>query len=111
MMDIDNGVEVREPAIQIVGRFLGIVVFLVGIAMLGVAFSLAYQAFNNPNLMIPLDKLDAVPPPSPLGIYLTLGLRLILLFAMGYLASLIAGRGAQMFFSAKREARRVIAGD
>jgi hypothetical protein len=111
MMDIDNGVEVREPAIQIVGRFLGIVVFLVGIAMLGMAFSLAYQAFNDPNQMIPLEQLRAVPPPPPASIYVPLALKLTMLFAMGYLASLIAGRGAHLFFSAKREARRASAGD
>jgi len=107
MIDTYREVEVREPPIQIAGRFLGVVVFLVGIAMLGLAFSLAYQAFKNPEMLIATRALQQVPPPSPLeAVYLPLALKLLLLFVMGYIGSLVAGRGAHLFFSAKREVRR-----
>ena len=99
-------VEVREPPIQIAGRFLGIVVFLVGIAMLGMVFMLAFQAFHNPDLLIPLKMLTQDPPPPPAAVYVPTVLKLVLLFTMGYFGSLVAGRGAHLFFSAKREARR-----
>ena len=112
MVETFNDVEVREPAIQIAGRFLGIVVFLVGIAMLGLTFSLAYQAFQNTDLLIPVALLEKEPPPSLLtAVVIPVTLKLILLFAMGYLGSLIAARGAYLFFSAKREVRRAITGD
>lgn len=110
-MEEYNGYEVKEPPIQIAGRFLGIVVFLVGIGMLGLTFLLAYKGFNNPDLLIPLRSLRGDAATEPTAVYLVIGLRLVLLFVMGYLGSLIAGRGAHLFFSAKREAQRVTPGD
>ena len=107
MIETYQEIEVREPPIQIAGRFLGIVVFLVGIAMLGLAFSLAYQAFFNTDLLISTKAMSQIPPPEPItGVYLPMLLKLMLLFAMGYIGSLVAGRGAHLFFSAKREVRR-----
>jgi hypothetical protein len=103
--------EVHEPPIQVAGRFLAVVVFLVGIAMLGLAFSLAYKAFNNTEMLIPMRALSRVPPPSLIEVCLPTGLKLILLFAMGYIGSLVASRGAHLFFSAKRGARRASADD
>ena len=97
----------REPSEQVAGRFVGLLVFLGGIALLALAFTLAYQAFHNPELIIPLRELRRTPAPAPATVYVPAVLRLILLFAMGYIASLIAARGAQMFFSARRGARRV----
>lgn len=111
MLETENEIIVREPPIQIAGRFLGIVVFLVGIFMLGATFMLAYRAFHDPNLLIPLSALSSKEPVSPAAIYVPTVLKLVLLFVMGYLGSLIAGRGAHLFFSAKREAKRVAAGD
>jgi len=111
MVDTYNEIEVREPPIQIAGRFLGIVVFLVGIAMLGLAFSLAYRAFNDPDTLISMRDLTSDTATMPILVYLRIALRLILLFAMGYIGSLVAARGANLFFSAKREARRAITGD
>jgi len=93
----------REPSEQIAGRFVGMLVFLAGIAMLIFAFVLTFRAFNNPNLIVPMAALQRIPPPSPAAVYLPALLRLILLFAMGYIGSLIAARGAQLFFSARRE--------
>ena len=111
MIETDNEVIVREPPIQVAGRFLGIVVFLIGIFMLGAIFLLAYRAFHNPDLLIPMKLLNTKEPVNPAYVYVPTVLKLILLFVMGYLGSLIAGRGAHMFFSAKREARRAAAGD
>jgi len=111
MVETFTDTEIREPPIQVAGRFLGIVVFLVGIAMLGLAFSLAYRAFNEPDLLIPLRNISGKSATLPTLVYLRIVLKLILLFAMGYIGSLVAARGAHLFFSAKREARRAIAGD
>lgn len=111
MVETFTDVETREPAIQIAGRFLGIVVFLVGIAMLGLAFSLAYRAFNEPDLLIPMQDLTRITATMPSLVYLRIVLKLVLLFAMGYIGSLVAARGAYLFFSAKREVRRAITGD
>jgi hypothetical protein len=101
----------REPSEHIAGRVLGILVFLAGIVMLVIAFMLAFQAFHDPNKIISLDQLRATPPPTPTIVYLQAFLRLILLFVMGYLGSLIAARGAQLFFTARRESNRAAAGD
>lgn len=103
--------EVREPPIQIAGRFLAVVVFLVGIAMLSLAFSLAYRAFNNPDMLIPPKALSSLPPTSLVEVCIPTILKLILLFAMGYIGSLVASRGAHLFFSAKRGVRRAPADD
>ena len=100
----------REPAEHIAGRVLGIGVFLAGIAMLIIAFVLAFQAFHDPDKIIPLGQLDVKPAPNPTKTYLIMFLRLLLLFIMGYLGSLIAARGAHLFFTARREPQRA-AGD
>lgn len=107
MIEDYEEVRVREPGVQIAGRFIGIVVFLAGIALLGIVFSLAFHAFKDTDLLISSEVLRLKPAPPPAAIYVPLALRLVLMFIMGYTGSLIAARGAQMFFSAKREARRV----
>jgi len=111
MVDSYHETEIREPAIQTAGRFLGVVVFLVGIGMLAMAFVLAFKAFSHPDLLISIAALKQVPPPPPALVYVPTILKLLLLFVMGYIGSLIAARGAQFFFSAKREGRRAITGD
>ena len=111
MIDSYHDTDVREPAIQVAGRFLGVVVFLVGIGMLAAAFMLAFKAFSTPDLLISMKLLRQIPPPPPAMIYVPTALKLLLLFVMGYIGSLVAGRGAQLFFSAKREGRRAITGD
>lgn len=111
MADRYDEIETTEPSEQVAGRFIGMVVFLAGIVMLVLAFILAYQAFHDPELIIPLGELHKTPPSSPAAVYAPTALRLILLFAMGYIGSLIAARGAQMFFSARKEVRRAAPGD
>jgi len=92
----------REPAEQIAGRFVGIAVFLAGIVLLIVTFSMAYQAFHQPDILLPLSSLQS-PTTSVSSVYARAGVLLVLLFVMGYLASLIAARGAQLLFSARKE--------
>ncbi len=110
---VDNPIDIdsREPSTNVVGRVIGMIVFLGGIGMLAFVFYLAFAAFNNPNLLVPLDTLKHTPPPSPVSVYLRPLIKLILLFAMGYFGSLIASRGAQLFFSSRGELRRVATGD
>lgn len=111
MVDHYTDAEDREPAVQVAGRLVGMIVFLAGIVMLVLAFTLAYQAFHNPDMIIPPGTLTSTTATVPSAVYGLVLLRLVLLFAMGYIGSLIAARGAQLFFSARREARRVITGD
>jgi hypothetical protein len=105
--DLMQGDGEREPSEHAVGRYVGLLVFLAGIAMLVLAFALAYQAFADPERIIPLRALGTVPPPTAVSVYGPAILRLLLLFVMGYIGSLIAARGAQLFFSARMERRRV----
>lgn len=111
MTDSTLQTEYREPSEHVAGRIVGIIVFIGGISFLVFAFALTYKAFHDPNLIVSLDDLRRTPPPSPTSIYVPVILKLILLFAMGYLASLIAARGAQLFFSARREEHRGHSGD
>jgi len=98
----------REPSEQIAGRFVGIVVFLAGIILLVLTFVLAYQAFHNPEVLLPVRDIQRMPPTY---LYARSILLLVLLFVMGYVASLIAARGAQLFFTARKEVRHGTDGD
>ncbi|MHB9026684.1 MAG: hypothetical protein ACYC7E_21340 [Armatimonadota bacterium] len=95
-----------EPSVQAAGRYLGLVVFLVGIALLSLIWFISYQAYLIPKLIIPLDLALESARPSPDLIILPALFRLILMTAMGVLSSLIAARGAQLFFTARKEERR-----
>jgi hypothetical protein len=96
----------REPSEQTAGRFVGMAVFLAGIVMMALAFFIAYKGFANPEIIVPRAYLTGERAVRPEAIYLPVVLKLLLLFVMGYVASQIASRGAQMFFSAKRERSR-----
>jgi hypothetical protein len=109
---VDNHIDTgRDPSEIIAGRFVGMAVFLLGIGLLVLAFVMTYQTFHNPALLVPERYLSDPKAAVTSTVALLIGLKLILLFAMGYLASLIASRGAQLFFAARKEARRVSAGD
>lgn len=102
--------ESREPFAHIAGRIVGMLVFLAGIALLVFIFVLAYKAFQNPDMIIPLKELQRDPPLPASYFYARAALLLILLFVMGFVSSLIAARGAQLFFTARRgEVRRAAA--
>lgn len=110
---VDNLIEPndREPAEQAAGRFIGLFVFLVGIAILVLTFALTYQAFQNPNTIISAKEISGHNIPNWWQVLLPVALRFLFLLAMGYIGSLIAARGAQFFFSSRRECRRVSTGD
>jgi len=112
MVESFNDTTDREPSEQVAGRFVGLVVFLVGIAILILTFALTYQAFQNTDTILPLKEITGpgTSPPTT-TIVVRVVLRFLLLIAMGYIGSLIAARGAQFFFSARREVRRATAGD
>lgn len=100
----------REPMAHIAGRIVGMLVFLAGIAMLVFIFALAYKSFQNPDLILPITDLQRDPPLPASYFYARAVLLLILLFVMGFVSSLIAARGAQLFFTARRgEVRRATA--
>lgn len=101
----------REPSEHIIGRLIGILVFVAGIVMLVMSFMLAFQAFHDPKIIIPDQYISGPQQTVPTNVYLLALLKLILLFIMGYLGSLIAARGAHLFFTARRESHRAPAGD
>ncbi len=110
---VDNLIETtdREPAEQVAGRFVGLFVFFIGIAILVLTFALCYQVFQHPEAIIPSKELAEHNIPNwPLALLPPL-VRFLVLLAMAYIGSLIAARGAQFFFSARREVRRVSSGD
>ena len=74
-------------------------------------FALTYQAFQNPDTFITSKELYGHTITNWWQVLLPVVLRFLLLIAMGYIGSLIAARGAQFFFSARREVRRASAGD
>lgn len=111
MVDSFHERDNREPSEQIAGRFVGIIVFLAGVFLLILTFVLAYQAFHRPDVLLPMSEIQRMPPVPPTYFYARAGLLLVLLFAMGYVASLIAARGAQLFFTARKEVVRGSASD
>lgn len=102
MVEPFDDVEKREPAEQVIGRFVGILVFIAGIILLSATFSIAYRSFTTPDWFLPANLLNSKSTISPEKLYLPLVVKLIMLFAMGYFGSLIASRGAQFFMSAKK---------
>jgi uncharacterized protein YqhQ len=96
----------QEPSVQVAGRFVGMAVFLAGIALLVLTFVMAFQAFRNPEFFVPIQALNATPAPSTAAVLVPAIIKFILLIAMVYISSLIAGRGAQLFLYSRKEARR-----
>jgi len=79
-----------EPISQKLGRYVGLTVFLVGVALLLFTFFTAYKMFLNINDVLPLgSKIDEM-----VG---RIVLLLLLLLAMGLVSSVIALRGADLF--------------
>jgi hypothetical protein len=92
---------------DLVGRILGILVFLGGIAALALVFMIAYHYFNSPlgELKPPLRAPSTVPPATQLGkSALAMLIRIGLLIVMTIAGSLIAGRGVQMYFASTEPA-------
>jgi len=77
------------------GRVIGLVVFLVGIGLLVAVFVMTTRALPD----TPLPAGQKVDWSRMLA---TLGTRLGRLFLLGFIASWIAGRGAQMYAASNR---------
>lgn len=86
---------------DMLARILGIVVFVVGIAVLVVTFIQAYRLFTTPEALLipaPTDANEDAAAPG-LGINALVLLRQIgLLFIMALVGSLVASRGIQLYF-------------
>lgn len=82
------------------GRVLGLVVFLVGVALLLFVFYVAYTELTG-NAM---SQVARPPQGGPdMGLALALVLKAIFLFLLGYLASGVAGRGIGLYHAARGE--------
>ncbi len=85
------------------GRILAFVVFLLGVGLLCLVFSVAWSLFRAPGagLELPVKAGSGAPPAAGIGIALTAFVRQLLLLAVMTLAgSLIAGKGIHLYFSA-----------
>ncbi len=80
------------------GRILGLVVFVVGVALLIYVFYTAYQELATGAL----SRITAPAQPGlEVNLILALLVRALFLFLLGYLASAIAGRGIGLYQAAR----------
>ncbi|MBI4276824.1 MAG: hypothetical protein HY660_00085 [Armatimonadetes bacterium] len=80
------------------GRWLGIAVFVFGIALLAVVFYIAYR-----DLVVagPITSLAPVAGPQLTELAIKVLLRAIFVFLMGYIASVISGKGIGLYQAAR----------
>lgn len=94
---------------DLIGRILGIIVFLGGIAVLAFVFMTAYHFFQSPlgEIKPPVQGTSATSPATDqLGrSALSVLIRIALLIVMTIVGSLIAGRGVQMYFASSDSTR------
>jgi hypothetical protein len=89
--------ESRAPS-KWTGATFGILVFLIGIALLGLTFSLAFQMFA-----VPPERALNIAPGKPLDIaqvvqsFAGLIIRVLLLLVMAVIGAIIANRGIKMY--------------
>ena len=95
MVENFNETTESEPSEQIAGRFVGLVVFLLGVAILILTFALTYQLFQHPDAIITTQDISGHPISNWTPMILRVVMRFLLLIAMGYLGSLIAACGAR----------------
>ena len=75
------------------GRAVGVIVFLVGIGVLGFVFVVAYRMFTSP---VTIGATVANAASVTAGIAALIA-RIVLLFVMILVGSLVAGKGVQMY--------------
>jgi hypothetical protein len=81
-----------------VGMTLGVVTFLVGVALLLLTFKLAYDLFSVPPVsQLSMTKEGSVDLGKSGGNIVNIVFRVILLIVMGLMGSLIANRGISLF--------------
>lgn len=88
---------------DLLGRIIGLVVFLGGIGLLAFIFSAAYGWFTEPSAGLQTAPVtgSSVPATTQLGTSLIrLLVRIGLLLVMTIIGSLLASRGAQLYFAA-----------
>ncbi len=101
---------------DLVARIIGIVVFLGGVGLLAFSFATAYDWFTSPSAGLQITQPAPVTPTPPGGTAaapaapsaatqlgasaLRLLIRLGVLLIMTIIGSLLAGRGAQIYFAA-----------
>ena len=82
---------------------VGLVVFLGGIVMLALVFSIAYHLFTQPVSGLGLSDPPHGPPPPAAGIGLSLAAfleKLLLLALLTIVGSVVAGKGIHLCFTA-----------
>ena len=88
---------------DIIGRVIGIVVFVGGIALMAFVFVTAYSWFTTPSAGLQTAPLkgSSVPATAQLGqSAVRLLVKIGLLLIMTAVGSLLAGRGVQLYFAA-----------
>ncbi len=98
-------------------RVLGLLLFLLGVAMLCVTFQVAYDLFNQLSASSHAWVGSSTNPKSePTGMQVGIAfagvlLKITVLIAMGFLASLISSKGSQMYASASARRDGTVSGE
>ncbi|HZO90262.1 MAG TPA: hypothetical protein VFB38_18195 [Chthonomonadaceae bacterium] len=90
---------------DLIGRIIGMLVFLLGVALLVVVFYMAYGLYNQPAAQALGLKFTGNPKTDPqattIGVQFgTLLFRIAYLFIMSIAGSLVANKGINLYFSA-----------
>ncbi|HTQ09928.1 MAG TPA: hypothetical protein VMI31_07665 [Fimbriimonadaceae bacterium] len=90
-----------------VGMAVGVITFLVGVALLLLTFKLAYDLFSTPpSIVISSTKDQSVDLGKSAANLGSVALRVVLLVVMGLMGSLIANRGVSMFTGSRTRRHR-----
>lgn len=90
-----------NPPADLPGRFLALLVFLIGIGMLVFVFITALHLFQSPvpGLYLPVSPGTPAPPAANIGTALIVFVReLLLLGVMTIAGSILASKGAHLYF-------------
>ena len=96
----------RCSGVDVLAKALGLVLFVGGILLLAASFRLAYEMFSElSDASHVWVQTQTNPETEPSGAEIgsamaKVGIRILLLFAMGFLASLIASKGTQLYAAA-----------
>ncbi|MGO8670316.1 MAG: hypothetical protein ACLQVD_02965 [Capsulimonadaceae bacterium] len=86
---------------DLLGRLTGIVILLAGVGLLGMVFTYANHLFHSP--IAGLSSIDRSQPPTAQAVGGAVGQflgQIVLLGLMTAIASVIAGKGVDMYFAA-----------
>jgi hypothetical protein len=88
---------------DLLGRIIGMVVFLGGIGLLAFVFATAYSWFSTPSAALPTAPAPGSNAPATVQLgksAFVLLEKIALLIVMTIVGSLLAGRGVQLYFAA-----------